>query len=74
MLRAVFANRRSASRTATMRLPKQIEPKLVVMARKKELFTADEQQCEASSGSNHQFPTIPATVTWTEDYVESDIV
>lgn len=50
---------------ATSSEPKQMDPKDVVMARKKELLTADEQQEAASSGSIHQLPTIPATVTWT---------
>jgi hypothetical protein len=30
--------------------------------RRNALFTADEQQEFASAGSNHQFPTVPATV------------
>ena len=62
-LRAVCAKRRKASRMATSKLPKQMDPNEVVMARKNELLRADEQQQFASEGSNHQLPTIPATVT-----------
>lgn len=45
-----------------------MEPKEVVTARKNELLRADEQQQEASAGSNHQLPNIPATVTCTVFY------
>jgi hypothetical protein len=42
-----------------------MDPKDVVIARVAELLTAGEQQLLASEGSNHQFPSVPATVTWT---------
>jgi hypothetical protein len=42
-----------------------MDPKDVVIARVAALLTAGEQQLLASEGSNHQFPSTPATVTWT---------
>jgi hypothetical protein len=49
---------------ATKRLPKQMDPKEVVVARTKESLIALEQQDEASSGANHQVETTPAIMTW----------
>lgn len=39
-----------------------MDPKEVVTVRMNELITADEQHWFASEGSNHQCPTVPATV------------
>jgi hypothetical protein len=47
---------------ATSNDPKQMDPKEVVTVRRKDEVTADEQKLFASSGSNHQCPTVPATV------------
>ena len=63
LLRAALASVRRASRMATMRLPKQIDPKLVVMVRTKELVTADAQQPH-SDGSNHHVATVPENDNW----------
>ena len=53
-----------AWRMATSRLPKQIEPKEVVIVRMNELKTlASQQSTDEPSGSNHHVPTVPATVT-----------
>ena len=71
--RAARANMRRASRIATINDPKQIDPNEVVTVRTKALLTAWEQQWFASSGSNHQCPTVPATVTWTELYQRSKV-
>jgi len=49
---------------ATNKLPKQILPKEVVKALTKLPIIPAEQQLVASSGENHQLPTVPATVTW----------
>mmetsp|Transcript_20348 Transcript_20348/g.42667 ORF Transcript_20348/g.42667 Transcript_20348/m.42667 type:complete len:89 (-) Transcript_20348:420-686(-) len=56
---------RMICKTATMRDPKQIEPREYVVDRKKESLTAEEQNDEASDGENHQVPTTPATVVRT---------
>ena len=48
---------------ATIREPKQMLPRLVVVARRREPETAGEQQEEATAGSNHHVPTVPATET-----------
>lgn len=60
--RACWAIARSACIIATNKLPKQMEPKLVVMVRMKLLLTAEEQQPH-SSGAYHQVPTVPAVTT-----------
>ena len=60
--RAICANALSACTTATRKLPKQMEPKLVVMVRMKLLLTAELQQPH-SSGAYHQVPTVPAVTT-----------
>ena len=49
----------------TNKLPKHTDPKLEQLARKKDLLAAREQQLSWSSDWNHQWLTIPATVTWT---------
>jgi hypothetical protein len=54
----------SVSIIATSRLPKQIEPKDVVVARIKLSVIADEQNELASSGANHHVDTTPAIMTW----------
>ena len=61
--RALRTTSRAASNNATMRLPRQIEPKEYVVARKKESRVAGEQHEPASAGANHQVPTTPAIVT-----------
>jgi hypothetical protein len=48
---------------ATMRLPKQIDPKEYVVALLIESRTAIEQNDDASRGANHQVPTVPLTIT-----------
>jgi hypothetical protein len=48
---------------ATIREPKQMLPRLVVVARRREPETAGEQHEEATAGSNHHVPTVPATET-----------
>lgn len=59
---AARANILKASKMATISDPKQREPNEVVTVRMNELLTADEQHEFASVGSNHQCPTVPATV------------
>jgi hypothetical protein len=59
---AALASIRKASKMATRSEPKQTLPNEVVMVRQKALLTAGEQQHLASDGSNHQLPTMPATV------------
>lgn len=66
--RADWASALRACTMATRKLPKQMEPKLVVMVRIKLLFTAEAQQPH-SSGAYHQVPTVPATTTWIEFYI-----
>ena len=46
-----------------MKLPKHMDPKEYVIARRKELVTALDMNEFASDGVNHQVPTVPATVT-----------
>lgn len=58
---ASFASVFSASRIATIKLPKQIEPKEYVVALTKLSRTPFEQHDDASSGATHQVPTVPAT-------------
>ena len=60
--RADCASALSACTMATKKLPKQMEPKLVVMVRMKLLFTAEVQQPH-SSGAYHHVPTVPAVTT-----------
>jgi hypothetical protein len=60
-----LANIRSACKIATMRPPKQIDPKEVVTVRRKLLLMADPQQPD-SDGSYHHVPTVPATITCIE--------
>lgn len=48
---------------ATNKLPKQIDPKDVVVARTKLPPIAGEQHDEASSGTNHHVDTTPAITT-----------
>jgi hypothetical protein len=62
--RADCARAFKAWRMATKRLPKQMEPNDVVIVRMKALKTLPSQHpTEASSGSNHHEPTVPATQT-----------
>jgi len=55
---------RNVSIIATMRLPKQIDPKEVVVARHNEDVTALPQHEFDSLSVNHHDPIVPATVTW----------
>jgi len=48
---------------ATNKLPKQIDPKDVVVARTKLPPIAGEQHDDASSGTNHHVDTTPAITT-----------
>jgi hypothetical protein len=57
---------------ATRRLPKQILPKDVVVARIVLPKIAFEQQHEASSGTNHQVETTPATMACMVFYGNAD--
>jgi len=50
-------------RIATMRLPKQMDPKEYEVARLNESMTALEQHDLASTGEYHHVPTVPLTVT-----------
>lgn len=54
---------------ATKRLPKQILPKDVVVARTKLSLIDTEQHDPASSGANHQVLTTPAMITWIVFYL-----
>ncbi len=54
----------SVSIIATSRLPKQMLPKDVVVARTKLSLIAAEQKELASSGANHHVDTTPAITTW----------
>ena len=59
LLRSLAALRRilrSSWRRATIRLPKQMLPRLYVLERMKESRTAIEQKDDASRGVNHQVP------------------
>jgi hypothetical protein len=67
---AALASMRKACKMATSNEPKQTDPNDVVVVRKKALLTAELQQQLASDGSNHQLPTIPATVTWIDPYMK----
>ena len=49
---------------ATRRLPKQILPNDVVVARTKLSLMPTEQNDPASSGANHHVETTPAMMTW----------
>jgi hypothetical protein len=49
---------------ATRRLPKQILPNDVVVARTKLSLMPTEQNEPASSGANHHVETTPAMMTW----------
>ena len=57
---------------ATKRLPKQILPKDVVVARTKLSLIETEQNDPASSGVNHQVLTTPAMITWIVFYLTED--
>mmetsp|Transcript_47096 Transcript_47096/g.53392 ORF Transcript_47096/g.53392 Transcript_47096/m.53392 type:complete len:100 (+) Transcript_47096:287-586(+) len=56
---------RVACMMATIKDPKQMGPKDVVILLQYEFRTADEQHDFASPGINHQVPTVPATVQCT---------
>ena len=60
---AIFTICLNASMIATIKDPKQIDPKEVVTERQK-LPTTDFPQNPLSEGTNHQDPTTPATVVW----------
>jgi hypothetical protein len=62
--RALSTMARSVSMIATRRLPKQMLPKDVVVARRKLSLMAEEQKELASSGANHHVDTTPAIMTW----------
>ena len=60
--RAAFVNAFNACKKATIKEPKQTDPKDVVRVRMRLPITPPEQQPE-SAGLNHQLPTTPLTVT-----------